>query len=926
MIARARGLWRSKRIRIALVVYALLLALSHLWTGVLAPEPAQDPSVEFVDIPEGDDDGPTGDGRMSIGVRGWTPVFTPDDARPELRRTGARPWTRDDAIDSPPILLLHGSPSRGSSDFEKLGPELTRWTGRTVLAIDRPGYARSDKWVPSYSLRANAHAALGVLEELGIDRAHALGWSQGSGAAIWMAEYDPERIGSVTLLAGVGVQSGEGSGDYYFEHAKYALGFVFVVGLPEVLPHFGLLGDRSLRHAFIRDFWDTDQRPIRAALEGYETPLLVAHGRDDPLVPDTTATEHAAITPGARLLMLDASHFFVFREGDDARAVRTQLAHELARLTDRHDPPGVSPRPGKSDFAVLTEEDDRTIGGFELPETHWLVIVLVIAGLTLITEDLTVIGAGLLVSTQQIDIGVAFVGCYLGILVGDWGLVLIGRFFGRRVLRWRFFRKAIPERSLVRWEKMFDRHLAKAVFVSRMLPGTRLAMYVSAGILSRRLPEFMFWMTVAIALWIPVLMFLAIVVGRPVLDFFNEYFHGPVAVALSFGVLLLLIRIASYEATYSGRHKLRADIKRLVSHEFWPPVVYYLPLVPMLAWLALTRRGPMSFTCADPGIQPAGGVVDEPKTDIVNALEVSAARMERPSLVLGARRLPADDDAEARAARALELIDTDRALGGFPVVLKPEAAQRGFGIRVARTEEDVRAYLRDMPGEVQIQRYDPGPIEAGVFWSRVPERGSRVDEWAGEVFSITRKTFPAITGDGEHTIEHLIWSHPRAAMQAGVFLKRFEERLDDVLEEGERLVLTRTGNHAQGCSFSDGEDLRSDELARVIDELARCYEHAETGARIDFGRFDVRAASEEDLRAGRFAVIELNGVTSESTNMYDPGRSVFWAYGVLFRQWARLYDIGAARRREGVAPTGPLKLARLAWAHFRARPSGVRSD
>ncbi|MEM1422543.1 MAG: alpha/beta fold hydrolase [Planctomycetota bacterium] len=926
MIARLRGLWASTRVRIVLVVYAALLVLSHIWTDALAPAPPVDPDVALIEIPEVDDEGPTGAGTTTIGVRGWTPVFDDTHTLPGTSSLSVRPWTTDDAFERPPLLLLHGSPSGGSDDFRRLGPELARWTRRTVLAIDRPGYASSDKWVPSYALRANAHAALGVLESLGVERAHALGWSQGSGAAIWMGAFDPDRVASVTLLAGVGVQSGEGSGDYHFEHAKYALGFVFVVALPEVVPHFGLLGPRSTRHAFIRDFWDTDQRPIRDVLMSYRTPTLVAHGRDDPLVPDSTALEHARITPDARLLMLDASHFFVFREDDDARSLRAQLGHELARLADRHDEAGVEPIARTSDFAVLTRADDRTIGGFELPQTHWLVIVLVIAGLTLISEDLTVIGAGLLVSTQQIDIGVAFLGCYLGILVGDWGLVLIGRFFGRRVLRWRFFRRAIPERSLKRWEKMFDRHLAKAVFLSRMLPGTRLAMYVSAGILSRRLPEFMFWMTVAIALWIPVLMVLAIFVGRPVLDFFNEYFHGPVAVALSFGVLFLLIRIATYEATYSGRHKLQADLRRLVSHEFWPAPVFYLPLVPVLAWLALTRRGPMTFTCADPGIQPAGGVVNEPKTEIVQALEASAADMQRPGLVLAGRRLPAHDNADERTRNAIAIIAGDPAIGGFPVVLKPEAAQRGFGIRVARGEGDVRAYLERMTRDVQIQRYHPGPVEAGVFWSRVPERGTRVDGWRGEIFSVTRKSFPSVTGDGEHTLEHLIWAHPRARMQAGVFLRRFEERLDDVLEEGETLALTATGNHAQGCAFSDGADLITPELARTIDALAQGYRHAETDARIDFGRFDVRAASEDDLRAGRFAVVELNGVLSESTNMYDPRRSAPWAYRVLFRQWARLYDIGRARRAEGVAPTGVLGILGLARGYYRSLPGDVRSD
>lgn len=927
----ARTLKRP-RVRLALVLYIVLLVLSHVWTDVLSTGPAHDPRVALIDVPAMTDDGAADDGStMTLGVRGWVPVLEPASSSVvpgSMMVTGVRAWSEADPTSGPPpILLLHGSPSGGSIDFRALGPELARVSRRTVLAMDRPGFAESDKWVPSYSIRANAHAALGVLDKLGYERAHALGWSQGGGAAIWMAEIDDERVASVTLVGAIGVQEGEGSGDYHFEHAKYALGYAALVALPEAIPHFGLLGPRSLRHAFIRDFWDTDQRPVRGMLESYDTPVLIVHGRDDPLVPAWTAREHRRITPGARLLMLDASHFFVFASDDRATTARAQAVRSIAGFVRRHDAPDVPPLAGTTDLAPSRTAVDSTIGEFKIDrEMAWWLIVLVIALATLVSEDLTVIGAGLLVSTQQVDVGVAMLGCFLGILAGDWGLVLIGRVAGRRVLRWRFFRNAIPERSLKRWEKMFDTHLAKAVFLSRMLPGTRLPMYVSAGILSRRLPEFMLWMTVAIALWVPILMALAVLIGRPVLAFFETYFHGPVAIALAFVVLFTLIRVASYEATYSGRHKLAADLKRFVSREFWPAPIFYMPLLPVLFWKSVTRRGPMTFTCADPGIQPAGGVVNEPKTDICQALEASAASMERPELVLPARRAPDDVDAEQRTARTVEMITGDTALGGFPVVLKPEAAQRGVGIRVARTEEDVRAYLASMTGDVQVQRHHAGPVEAGVFWMRTVTPGAPVEEWPGGIYSITRKVFPVLEGDGEHTIEHLIWEHPRYRMQASVFLRRFGDRLDDVLDKGERLELTKAGNHAQGTMFLDGADLLTPALERTIDALAQGYRHAETGARIDFGRFDVRASSEDELRAGRCSVIELNGVLSESTNLYDPERSTRWAYGVLFGQWSRLYDIGAARRVEGVKPTGPFRLLALWRAYRRSRPKGITSD
>jgi len=42
---------------------------------------------------------------------------------------------------------------------------------------------------------------------------------------------------------------------------------------------------RAVRHAWLRDFWDTDQRPNADILARYDKPMLIVHGESDPLVP-----------------------------------------------------------------------------------------------------------------------------------------------------------------------------------------------------------------------------------------------------------------------------------------------------------------------------------------------------------------------------------------------------------------------------------------------------------------------------------------------------------------------------------------------------------------------------------------------------------------------------------------------------------------
>jgi hypothetical protein len=165
-----------------------------------------------------------------------------------------------------------------------------------------------------------------------------------------------------------------------------------------------------------------------------------------------------------------------------------------------------------------------------------------------------------------------------------------------------------------------------------------------------------------------------------------------------------------------------------------------------------------------------------------------------------------------------------------------------------------------------------------------------------------------LTGDGRSTVAELIESDPRARFIADTYLKRFHARREEVLEAGEELKLVEAGNHAQGCIFRDGMRLNSPALEARIDEISRKL----TGFFI--GRYDIRFASEYDLRAGKnFQIIELNGAASEATSIYDARNSLWTAYRTLFRQWELVFAIGAANRALGVVPT---KLSRV-WREWR---------
>ena len=129
----------------------------------------------------------------------------------------------------------------------------------------------------------------------------------------------------------------------------------------------------------------------------------------------------------------------------------------------------------------------------------------------------------------------------------------------------------------------------------------------------------------------------------------------------------------------------------------------------------------------------------------------------------------------------------------------------------------------------------------------------------------------------------------------------------------------------------DGADLITPQLEARINEIACSFSLVDDGHReiggFDFGRFDIRYESDEALQRGEgFKIVELNGTMSESTNLYDPRKNLWWAYGVLFNQWSRLYQLGGARRKTGVRPTSLADLLRAARDHYRGRPGSSISD
>lgn len=895
--SRDASRWLRSWKRVVPVVYLALLGASHV-ARKGHPEPGPRPE-QLVQRVEGSP--PPKDGSVTIAYRQWWTDSTrnlsdnlsqpernasegPMEARGAPAESGGATYGPSARASHPPILLLHGSPGSGAA-FRSLGPQLG--AGRRTLAPDLPGFGGSTARIPDYSIRAHAAMTLQLLDSLGIERVHVVGFSLGGGVALEMVRADAARAASLTLLSAIGVQEHELLGEYHLNHAIHGLQLFAVWALGELVPHFGHFDRAFLSHSYARNFYDTDQRPLRGILQGYPGPMLIVHGREDPLVPAAAAREHHRIVPQSELVMLEGNHFMTFLEAE-------RIAPPVAAFLDRVEAGTAAVRSSADPARTLAAAAPfdplaaPPIAGFAL-----FITLLLIVAATFVSEDLTCIGTGLLIARGSLPWTAGVGACLVGLVAGDLLLYAGGRAIGRPVTRVAPLRWLIRQEELERACRWFTARGAALLLGGRFVPGTRLPTYVAAGVVRMPVLPFSLWILVAAVLWTPLLVGGAALFGGAVAErigaFQDRALPWLVATALA---ALIALRVLAPLLSARGRRRFLARWGRVRRWEFWPPWLFYMPVLAWGVWLAVRYRSLTVFTAANPAF-PDGGLVGESKSQILGMIR-DRARVARTAV--------AGREEEAVLAR----VD---GVGGFPVVVKPDVGERGAGVSIVRNVEELRARLGESAEELIVQEYVPGE-ELGVFHYRLP------GEERGRIFGITGKRQPVVTGDGRRSIDDLVLDHPRLRCQRRVFARSLGTGMDRVPAPGESVILEERGNHCHGCEFTDGGHLETPALAAAIEQVSRGIDG------FFFGRYDIRGPTTEDIRAGRFKVIELNGVSSEATNVYDPQNTLRSAYGTLFRQWELAFRIGAANRAGGARPTPVLPLLGRLLRHFR--PSGAR--
>lgn len=241
---------------------------------------------------------------------------------------------------SPRVLLLHGS-GPGVSAFANWRltiPEIEKHM--TVIAPDLVGFGFTERPLGiAYNLETWTRHAIGVLDALGIERAHVIGNSFGGALALSLATQHPDRVDRMVLMGAVGVphQISEGLDAVwgYEPSPKNMLAIMQYFAYDQSLLNGELAQLRyqaSIRPGVQEAFASMFPEPRQAALDAMcvpegdirsiTAPTLIVHGRDDQVIPITTSLQ--------LLELIDNSQLHVF--GQCGHWTQIEKSEEFAGL------------------------------------------------------------------------------------------------------------------------------------------------------------------------------------------------------------------------------------------------------------------------------------------------------------------------------------------------------------------------------------------------------------------------------------------------------------------------------------------------------------------------------------------------------------------------------------------------------------------
>ncbi|NML20723.1 hypothetical protein HHL16_07550 [Pseudoflavitalea sp. G-6-1-2] len=288
--------------------------------------------------------------------------------------------------------------------------------------------------------------------------------------------------------------------------------------------------------------------------------------------------------------------------------------------------------------------------------------------------------------------------------------------------------------------------------------------------------------------------------------------------------------------------------------------VFYLPILPYYIYLSM-RSGSFSFPTACNPAMLAGGMVNESKFQHLSDLDEAF----RPITIFIPAGAPANNVLQLIGASSLN----------YPFILKPDRGEKGWGVQLIHSEEELLHWIRTNDTDAVAQQYIDLPLELGIVFYRYPDG----KKWG--ISSVGIKQLPAVTGDGASTVEQLILQTGSAINGYGLTTD-----LQHIPSKGEKVTLDFVAHRRRGTKFIDANEIADPQLAATIERITRPVKG------FDIGRLDIRTSSIENLREGKDChVLEINGAGSLPIHVFDPRVSFFAAYRDLYKHWTLIYRI-----------------------------------
>jgi len=232
----------------------------------------------------------------------------------------------------PAILLIHGA-AASMVGWESDLCERLAAGGRFVIRYDQRDTGRSTTTAggrPAYDLRDLADDAVGILDALGVERAHVVGRSMSGGTALILAIDHPERVASVTFMSTTtgdddlpgptrdfldAVDTSAPDGDDRTARVEWVVdvirayhGASRLFDEHHVRRHVEIDMERAIDPtAGANHFAIETPGPRDGGFADVAVPTLVVHGELDPVFPLAHGLALRDAVPGARLVVLEGA-------------------------------------------------------------------------------------------------------------------------------------------------------------------------------------------------------------------------------------------------------------------------------------------------------------------------------------------------------------------------------------------------------------------------------------------------------------------------------------------------------------------------------------------------------------------------------------------------------------------------------------------